>query len=208
MSFRCAALAVLVMSGVMAIPASAQGKLENRGLSAMSLSGERVALLPLTMVVADSAVESDSLYTRWRNRAYAVALGDSLIFDAFETRAPEITWVPPAELRRIARRAPGMVTNPDQMGQAMLRSPKLQRLPDQLATSLRRLVAISGGRMVLVPAAVAFNRTPSGQTRAEVSLALVDTRRNEVVWRSVAAGESTAPDRALRNALLTVFPEP
>ena len=84
---------------------------------------------------------------------------------------------------------------------------RVERIPDQLATALRRLVAVAGGRMVLVPAAVAFNRTPSAQTRAEVSLALVDTRRNEVVWRSVAAGESTAPDRALRNALLTVFPE-
>lgn len=207
MSLGRAAVAALFMCAGLSMPALAQGKLENRGLSAMSLAGERVALLPLTMVLADSAVEGDSLYRPWRDRARAVALGDSLIFESFETRAPEIIWVPPAELRRIARRSPGMVSNPDQMGQAMLRSPKLERIPDHLATSLRRMVAVAGGRMVLIPAAVAFHRAPSGQMRAEIALALVDTRRNEVVWRSVAAGESTAPDRALRNALQTVFPE-
>jgi len=207
MSVSRAAIAALFLCAALPRPALAQGNLESRGLSAMALAGERVSLLPLTMVVADSAVESDSLYAPWRARAAAVALGDSLIFEAFQTRAPEITWVPPAELRRLARRSPGMMSNPDQMGQAMLRSPKLKRIPDQLGTSLRRMVAIAGGRMVLVPAAVAFNRTPSGQTRAEISLALVDTRRSEVVWRSVAAGESTTPDRALRNALQTVFPE-
>jgi len=198
---------------VLAAPVTAQngdkkpGKHENRALSAMALAGQQVAILPITMVVADPAAEPDSLYAPWRERASALRRADSLIARELQTRGPEVTWVTPDELRKLARRAPGMVSDPDEMGQAMLRSPKLERIPDHLAASLRRMVAIAGGRMVLVPAALGFSHADSARFRADLSLALVDTRRNEVVWRSVAVGRGAGPDAALRSALLTVFPE-
>lgn len=198
---------------VLAAPVTAQtgdkkpGKHENRALSAMALAGQQVAILPITMVVADPVAEPDSLYAPWRERAAALRRADSLIVRELQLRGPEVTWVTPDELRKLARRAPGMVSDPDEMGQAMLRSPKLERIPDHLAASLRRMVAIAGGRMVLVPAALGFSRADSARFRADLSLALVDTRRNEVVWRSVAVGRGAGPDAALRSALLTVFPE-
>ena len=58
----------LVVAGLLLIaaaPLGAQepkpGKFENRALSAMSLAGQKVPILPITMVVADPDIEPDSL---------------------------------------------------------------------------------------------------------------------------------------------------
>lgn len=182
-------------------------KFDNNALSVVPLSGQQVALLPITMVVADTSVERDSVYAAYRVRAAALARTDSLITDVFQMRAPEITWIPPNELRRIARRAPGMLSDPGTYGQAMLRSPKLEQVPDALGANLRKLVAISGGRLVFVPAALGFSRDETSQVRADISLVLVDTRRNTIVWRSQAHGTGASPDEALAAALATVFPQ-
>ena len=54
----------------------------------------------------------------WRGRAAALSRSDSLITEALQMSGPEITWIPPNELRRIARRAPGMLSDPGTYGQA------------------------------------------------------------------------------------------
>ena len=88
--------------------------------------------MPLTLVVADPAFQSDSLFAPTGTAARPSTWADSVIGEAFPSRAPEVHWVLPPELRKVARRAPGMVGDPDQMGQAMLRSPKLKDMPDPL----------------------------------------------------------------------------
>ena len=181
-------------------------KFENNALSVMPLAGQQVALLPITMVVADTAIEADSAWAAYRGRALALARSDSLIVEEMQMRGPEVVWVTPNELRKMARRAPGMLSDPGTLGQAMLRAPNLERVPDGLGASLRKLVAIAGGRMVFVPAALAFSRAPDGRPRADLSLVLVDTRRNTIAWRSQAVGHGADPDAALRAALTTVFP--
>ena len=204
-------LAYLVLLLGLAAPLAAQdrkpGKFENRALSAMPLAGQKVPILPITMIVADPDIEPDTLYAPWLQRAAALRRADSLIVLELQNRGPEVSWLTPHELRKMARRAPGMLNNPDELGQAMLRSERLEKIPDQLAAQLRKLVAIAGGRMVFVPAALGFSHTPEGQFRADLALVLVDTRRNEVVWRSAAVGRGAGPDLALRNALTTVFPQ-
>ena len=182
-------------------------KFENNALSVVALSGQQVALLPITMVVADTAIERDSVYAPYRGRAAALGRSDSLIGEELQMRGPEITWILPDELRRMARRAPGMLSDPGTLGQAMLRAPNLERVPDGLGASLRKLVAMTGGRMVFVPAALGFSRSTDGQVRADLALVLVDTRRNIIAWRSQAFGLGADPDQALRAALATVFPQ-
>jgi hypothetical protein len=69
------------------------------------------------------------------------------------------------------------------------------------------MMAIVGGRYALVPAALAFLQEPgSGLVRAELSLALVDTRTGKVAWRSLAWGNGETLERALVAALDTVLP--
>jgi hypothetical protein len=112
----------------------------------------------------------------------------------------------PPKLRQIARRNPGMVAEPDQMGQSILRSPKLKRVPDPLRTNLRNLTSFTGGRFAIVPAALAFVRDSSGSLRADLSIALADTRTAAVAWHAVTWGVGNSPDEALYAALAAVLP--
>lgn len=171
-----------------------------------SLSGQVVAVLPLTLVAADPALHSDTAYVVYRDRRSAVLRADSLLGEGLETRGPEVKWVLPPDLRRIARRAAGFVEDPDEMGQAILRAPKLTVVPDPLRSSLRSLMALAGGRFALVPAALGFGFEPDGVIRAELSLVLADSRTGKVFWRSLALGRGKSPDEALNAAIAAALP--
>jgi len=171
-----------------------------------ALGGQEVAVLPLTLVAVDPAVESDTAFSALRERRAALTWADSVIGQALTGRAPEVKWVLPPRLRKLARRAAGLVDDPDQMGQAMLRSPRLKELPDQLHTSLRNLTALVNGRMVFVPAALAYSRDASGRVHAELSLVAADARSGRILWRSVPAGTGPTPGAALGAALASVLP--
>jgi hypothetical protein len=172
----------------------------------MSLSGQNIAVMPITMVVADPALASDSLYAPWRDHRTALSTADSLIGDAFAGRAPEVKWVLPPELRKVARRSPGIVGDPDLMGQAVLRSHKLHDIPDPLRSSLRNLMAVVGGRTVMVPAVIGFGRQADGRIRADLTLVLADVRNGHVLWRSVPGGTGGTPREALDSALTVALP--
>ncbi|HET8650799.1 MAG TPA: hypothetical protein VFL95_12215, partial [Gemmatimonadales bacterium] len=109
-------------------------------------------------------------------------------------------------LRKVARRSPGIVPDPDQMGQSVMRSRKLDRAPGQLAAGLRGLIAVAGGRNVLIPAALGLARADSTRVRADLSLVLLDGRGNQVLWRAVADGEGTTPAEALAAAVASALP--
>jgi len=173
----------------------------------MSLSGQSIAVMPMTMVAADPALVSDSLYAPWRDRRTALSIADSVIGDAFAGRAPEVKWVLPPELRKVARRSPGIVDDPDLMGQAVLRSPKLHVIPDPLRSSLRNLSAVTGGgRKEMVPAVIGFGRQADGRIRADLTLVLADVRNGHVIWRSVPTGTGATPREALDSALAVALP--
>jgi hypothetical protein len=162
-----------------------------------------VGVIPLTLVISDDVLGQTPPLT---NRLAALAWADSLLAAALEGRGPEVKWVLPPELRKIARRSPTVAPDPDRMGQSLLRAQKLQEVPDPLRSSLRSLMALVGGRMVLVPAALAFLKEPGGEVRAELSLVLADTRTGKVVWRTLAWGTGPTLERALVKALDTVLP--
>ncbi len=170
------------------------------------LVGQSVALMPITLIGADPALQVDSLYSPWRDRRTALSTADSMIGEAFAGRAPEVKWVLPPELRKIARRSPGIVGDPDLMGQAVLRSPKLKNIPDPLRSSLRNLMALVGGRVVMVPAALGFGRQADGLVRANLSLVAADVRNGKIVWRSAPAGSGATPAEALAAALAAALP--
>jgi hypothetical protein len=175
-------------------------------LAVGSLAGQTIAVLPITLVAADPALESDSLYAHYRDRRAALLRADSLVGEEIRARGPEVNWVLAPQLRKIARRSAGFVEDPDQMGQAVLRSPKLDKVPDPLRSSLRGLVALVGGRLALVPASLGFGAEPDGQIRADLTLVLADSRNGKVLWRSLAYGRGASPDQALNAAVAAVLP--
>jgi hypothetical protein len=171
-----------------------------------SLGGQDVAVMPITLVAIDPAFGSDTLFARYRDHRATLNWADSLIGRTLTERAPEVKWVLPPRLRKLARRAPGLVDDPDEMGQAMLRSPRLKEVPDQLRPPLRNLMALVNGRIVFVPAALGFSRDPDGQVRAELSLVAADTRSGRILWRSVPVASGATPGAALAGALAAVLP--
>lgn len=177
-----------------------------KALNALALAGEAIAVLPLTLTVSDPALARDSTLACLRDRRAVLRWADSVIGEGLEARAPEVAWVLPPRLRQIARRNPGMVPEPDQMGQAILRSPKLKRVPDPLRTGLRNLTSFTGGRYAMVPAALAFARDTSGALRADLSIALADTRTGTVAWHALTWGLGASPDEALTAAVAAVLP--
>lgn len=193
-----------MITALAAAPAQAQQQ-QVQGFASAALAGESVALLPLTLAVADSTAATDSSLVAFRGRR-ALSWADSIIADAFEGRAPEVKWVPPAQLRRVARRNPGMVPEPDQMGQAIMRSPKLKKIPDPLRTSLRQLTAFTGGRYAMVPASLVWTRDSTGGLKAQLALALADTRSGLVAWRTETSGTGATPAEALTAALNLILP--
>ena len=199
------ALALALTLGRAAAGQSAPPK-PPKALNTLALSGEAIAVLPLTLTVSDPVLARDSALAGLRDRRAVLRWADSVIGEGLQARAPEVSWVLPPKLRQIARRNPGMVTEPDRMGQAILRSPKLKRVPDPLRTGLRNLTSFTGGRYAMVPAALAFARDTSGALRAELSIALADTRTGAVAWHALTWGMGASPDEALNAAVAAVLP--
>ncbi len=191
---------------LLAGPLSAQQGPPVLPVPTQSFGGQEVAVMPITMVVVDPTVEADTVFNGLRDRRATLTWADSIVGDALSNRAPEVKWVLPPRLRKLARRAPGLVDDPDQMGQAMLRSPRLRELPDQLQTSLRNLMALVNGRIVFVPAAVGYSKDPDGRVQAQLSLVAADARSGRILWRSVPTGAGPTPGAALGAALASVLP--
>ncbi len=169
----------------------------------------------LTLVAAEEALHWDEGFA---DRRGTLARGDSVIRSVLPGRAPEVSWVLPDALRRAARRAAGVATDPDQMGTAILRADALTLVPDPLRSQLRTLAALAGGRYALVPAALVYRRTvgrTDGRTvaegapavaTAELSVVLVDVRLGRVGWRTVARGDGEDPWSALTRAVKSLTP--
>jgi hypothetical protein len=171
-------------------------------LATEAMAGQKVCVLPLSLVLPE-----DSLAERapFNDRAKMLAMTDSLIGIALEARAPSVEWLLPAQLREVAKRAPGVVTNPDRMGQSVLRSEHIKDVPDPLWSNLRTLTSITGGREVLVPSMLEFFKAPDDEYRAELSLAVADSRTSHIPWRTVATGIGSSPERAITAAMNSVL---
>jgi hypothetical protein len=153
-------------------------------LPTAGLAGEPVTVYPLTLIVAEPRLQWDSLI---RPRDEALQHADSLIELFLEERAPEADWVMPAELRRMARQAPGMLADPEQMGTALLRADGLTKIPDPLRSQMRAADS-------------------AGVARAELTMVVAEVRSGTVEWRTVARGEGEDPWAALWDALTSLVP--
>jgi len=191
-------------------------------LPTAGIAAQQVGVLPLTLVAAEDSLRWEAVLGERRT---ALANCDSIIGTLLKARAPEVSWLLPDDLRRVARRAPGIAPAPDQMGTAILFHPTKQQpemVPDPLRSELRTLAALAGGgRYALVPAGLTYRRAraPSGGpgTRPAVSLArpvataeltvvLVDVRTGRVGFRTVARGDGDDPWSALTRAVKTLTP--
>jgi hypothetical protein len=181
-------------------------------LPTAGIAGQRVAVTPLALVAAEDTLHLDAVIAE---RRAALDKSDSIIGTLLIARAPEVSWVGPGELRRIARRAPGIAADPDQLGTPFLRGTNIIDVPDPLRYQLRTLMGLVGGRYVLVPAGLVFRAAPrsGGPTAnsvqvilAELAVVMVDSRTGKVGWRTTAHGEGADAWTALTRALKSLTP--
>jgi len=173
-------------------------------LPTFSLSGQPVSVVPLEMIVA--ATDTLDTLAILQDHQHALRWADSLIGLALLERAPEIKWVLPPELRKRALRAPGVMTDPDRMGQAIMRNSNLKDTPDPLRSYLRSMTAVVGGDFALIPAALLIDVAPDTGLRVYLAMVMSNTRTGDVVYRTVATGVGSNPTRAVKAAMLTVIP--
>lgn len=190
-------------AGHRAPPAPKPEQIENLPLATAALAGQTITVVPLSLLAADTVTERDPEFA---DRARALAWVDSILGNALTERAPEVVWKLPPELRKIARRAPGIAPDPDRMGQGMMRDPALRIVPDPFRAALRNLTALAGGRFALVPAVAVFYREKSGEVTAEMSLVVADSREAIVDWRTHAVGKGATPRAALDDLINHVIP--
>lgn len=201
---RAALLVPIVMAGCGGAPQPASDVPPQAApLPTAGMAGQRVTVYPLTLLASDRALGWTELVGP---REEALRRADSLIAGFVQERAPEVVWVLPDELRRAARRAPGMLTQPDLMGTAILRGGNSKGVPDPLRSQMRALTGVAGERYALVPASVVFVPGRNGAGRAELTVAITDVRRGLIEWRTTAWGEGTDPWEALWQALTTLVP--
>lgn len=202
-----AAVTLVACSGRAAAqnPKPEQPEVAAHSLYVPPLAGQKVSVLPLTMVLADRPLSAETPFT---DRIAALRWADSLLGYALENRAPDVDWVLPPELRRIAHRAPGVAPDPDRMGQSVMGTPKLDFMPDPLRSYARSLVALAGGRLLLIPAAFSFTPGEQGGVRAELAIVVADSRNGRVTWRSLLVGEGPDPTTAVEAALKVMLPLP
>lgn len=181
-------------------------------LPTAGLAGQRVALTPLELVAAEDTIHLDALVA---DRRTTLDKCDSIIATFLTARAPEVTWVGPAELRHVARRAPGIAADPDQLGTPFLRASNVVDVPDPMRSQLRTLMGLVGGRYALIPAGLVFRRTvgrsdgrtgTAGTVTAELSVVMIDSRVGRVGWRTIARGEGEDPWTALTRAVKSLTP--
>jgi hypothetical protein len=171
-------------------------------LNTQGVAGQVVTVLPATLLIAEGPLAQDSLF---RDRTAVLRWADSVMGDELLMRAPEVSWKLPPEVRKAARRAAGFAPDPDHMGQSVLRDPKIREVPDPLRSSLRTLIAITGGRVTLVPASLVFAQEDS-TVSLDVIFSAVDVRRGAVVWRSQGQVGGATPEAALRAAMAAILP--
>lgn len=184
-------------------PVEAQKPAPAPALAVAPIAGQRVPVLPLTLLTADSAIEA----TLPPDRISRLAWADSIMAEVLMERGPEVTWVLPAELRATARRAPATVTNPDRMGHALMRAEGIEVVPDPLRAYLRSLTAMTNSRLVMIPAAVRFTTDSMGGIRAETVLVLADSRNGAVLWRSQPVASAGTAHEALRATIRHILPD-
>ncbi len=198
-----------LFSLLVAVPLAAQ-KLEpemmNQPMNVLGLAGQTVPVFPLTVLVADTSVAKLESFAPWRDRKGALDRADSALAEYLQQAAPDVIWLLPDDLRLAARRSGGLITEPDRMGLAVLRSPNLKKVPGNVGAQMRNLMSLTGGRVALVPAALGFGTDSTGATKSRLALVAVDTRRDQIIWRSYAEGTGASPDAALAKALSTLIP--
>jgi hypothetical protein len=114
---------------------------------------------------------------------------------ALTGRGSQVLWTLPAELRSILGRSPGVQVPIDALPVGMFLQAEVDRVGDPLFGYLRRLGALTGADLALIPVEIRYRAaadTIPGAT--EIAAALLNARNGRVFWFGVVEGQGGGAD--------------
>lgn len=119
---------------------------------------------------------------------------DAEIAFALRERGPRTAWILPAELEAALARNRGLAVRLDALSVGIFRRTQVKRIGDPLYGELRRLAALSGADVALVPIEVRTRRAEAGTLPAvEIMSVAIDARLGSVLWFGVVASPEPGP---------------
>lgn len=108
---------------------------------------------------------------------------------ALRARGTEIDWIFPDELEALLARAPAVDSAVRGLPVGIFLSAEVERIGDPLFGQLRRLGALSGSDIALIPVAVrAGAEGVGGASVVEIAATIVNVRNGRVIWFGIVAG--------------------
>lgn len=120
---------------------------------------------------------------------------DAELAYALQERTPRVHWLLPDTLRRIAARNPAIQLPLEGLPVDVFLQAQVERVGDPLYGDLRRLNALTGAPLVLIPVRLRYRRNEQevdGRTlepTMELSAALVHVQSGRVLWFGIVDGE-------------------
>ncbi|MBX9928246.1 MAG: hypothetical protein K2X99_04960 [Gemmatimonadaceae bacterium] len=191
---RRASLLALVAVALGAAPIGAQTP---NPTPLAGFAGQRVAVLPLQLLAADTS--------EWGRGGSPTALKrafDDSLTALLTERGIGTAWAYAADILRGAKRNPTYAGDPTALGAQLLRfDTKDGAVGDPFASRLRTQLALADARYALVPVRVLLQ--PKGRARrAVLVVALIDGRRSVILWSGeVTSDETPSLDAATLGSL-------
>ena len=152
-------------------------------IAPMDLGGQRVLILP---------VQASSGLTFNREM-----VTDEIVA-AIRARDTRTQWIDPARLRRSLAQSPTFAPDPAALPNDRYEAYGERRIQGGLADAVRRYMALTEARLVVIPRSATLVTPDSGGAFVRLSAAVVDARTGMLVWWGEADGAPAAPgDRAL-----------
>ena len=149
----------------------------------MDLGGQRVLILPVQS--ASGVPFNREIITEE-------------ILAAIHARDTRTQWIDPARLRRSLASSPNFAPDPAALPNDRYEVHGQRRIQGPLADALRRYMALTEARLVVVPRSAMLMTPDSGAAFVRLNAAVVDARTGFVVWFGEADGRpAAADDRAL-----------
>jgi hypothetical protein len=180
---RAAPLGLLVAMACMRGPAP-PGPGEARGF-VPELRGQKVMVLPFQL------------------RDQSIGDVDAELAFALQERAPSVEWMLPAEITAALRASPALDAPLTGLPVEIFLRTEVDRLGDPVYGVLRRLGAVTGADLVLLPVAAFLRSSGPGEPEAvQVSVALMDVRTGRALWYAVEAADGGPGDAAALAAVM------
>lgn len=119
---------------------------------------------------------------------------DDEIAYALEDAAPNVEWAFPRELREMLEMSPGFEVRIDGLDVGVFLQAEVERVGDPLFGQLRRLSALAGADLALIPVRVLHRgETDNAPAAVEVTATLLDARSGRVFWFGMVEGAPGPP---------------